>query len=58
MVSLLGKLKGMKTYFAAAGLIGLACYQFSTGQIPLGFHSLLAGLAAAGLRGAISDIKA
>ncbi len=52
------KLKGFKTYIAAAGLTGLAIYQFSTGQVPQGFQSLLGALTAAGLRGAISDLKA
>ncbi len=48
-------LNGYKTYIAVAGLVGLAVYQFSIGQIEAGFQSLLAAAAAAGLRNAISN---
>ncbi len=50
-------LKGYKTYIAAAGLLGLAIFQFSTGQVAPGLQSLFAALSAAGLRGAIADLK-
>jgi hypothetical protein len=46
-------LNGYKTYIAAIGLFGLAVYQFSQDQIVEGVQSILAGLAAAGLRQAI-----
>lgn len=44
---------GWKTYLAALGLLGLAIYQFSQGQIELAIQSLMAALAAFGLRQAI-----
>jgi len=47
-------LSGWKTYLAAAGLFGLAIYQLSTGSYDAAWQSLLAALAAAGLRHAIS----
>jgi hypothetical protein len=47
-------LNGYKTYLAAAGLIGLALYQFSQGSVDLAFQSLLGALAAFGLRQAIN----
>jgi hypothetical protein len=49
MAAILTLLSGYKTYFAVAGLLGLAIYQFSTGQFVLAIQSLLGGLAAAGL---------
>ena len=48
-------LKGYKTYIAAVGLVGLAVWQFSQGQVELGVQSLLAALAAFGLRRALAD---
>ena len=50
----LDSLNGYKTYVAAIGLGGLAVYQFSQGQIDTGVQSLLAALAAAGLRHAVA----
>jgi hypothetical protein len=44
---------GYKTYIAAIGLVGLAVYQFSQNQFDAGVQSLLAALAAAGLRHAV-----
>lgn len=48
-------LDGYKTYVAAIGLVGLSVYQFSQGQFDQGTQSLLAALAAFGLRHAISN---
>jgi hypothetical protein len=39
-----------KAYIAALGLVGLAMYQFSQGDRCHAWQSLLAGLAAAGIR--------
>jgi len=50
----LNSLNGYKTYLAAAGLFGLALYQASVGQYDQAAQSVLAALAAAGLRGAIA----
>ena len=47
-------LSGYKTYIAAAGLFGLAIYQFSQNDLPHGFETLMAALAAVGIRHAIS----
>ena len=47
-------LDGYKTYLAGAGLIGLAVYQFSQGDYPAAWASLMAGLAAFGIRRAIN----
>lgn len=46
-------LDGWKTYLAALGLVGLAVYQFSQGQVELALQSFMAALAAFGLRQAI-----
>ena len=46
--------KGYKTYIAALGLLGLAIYQASTNDYTEAFQSLMAALAAAGLRSAIA----
>ena len=46
---------GWKTYLAAAGLAGLALSQFSQGLYETAYQTLLAALAAAGLRHAISS---
>lgn len=47
-------LNGYKTYLAAAGLLGLALYQFSQGSMDTALQSLMAALAAFGLRQAIN----
>lgn len=47
-------LSGYKTYVAAAGLVGLAVYQFSQGHYPDAFQSLMAALAAFGIRSAMA----
>jgi hypothetical protein len=47
-------LKGYKTYIAAAGLLGLAVYQFSQGDIDGAIQNVLAAFAAFGMRQAIS----
>lgn len=41
---------GWKTYIAAAGLFGLAVYQFSQGELGAAWQSLMAAIAAFGLR--------
>jgi hypothetical protein len=50
-------LSGYKTYLAVAGLVGLAIYQFSTGEMESGFQTVLAAAAAAGLRSAVSKAE-
>lgn len=50
-------LNGYKTYLAAAGLLGLALYQFSQGQLEQSVQSLLAGMAAFGLRNALRNVS-
>lgn len=50
-------LNGYKTYIAAAGLVGLSLFQFSTGQVPMAIQTLFSALATAGLRSAISRMK-
>lgn len=52
-MNLLDFAKGFRTYIAAAGLLGLALYQFSEGQYEVAAQSFLAALAAFGLREAI-----
>jgi hypothetical protein len=49
-------LDGYKTYLAAAGLLGLAVYQFSQGQVEAALQSLLAAAAAFGLRQAVQKV--
>lgn len=49
-------LNGYKTYLAAAGLLGLALHQFSQGQVEMAIQSLLAGLAAFGIRNALKNV--
>ena len=56
-MAFLSILNGYKTYIAAAGLLGLSLFQFSTGQAPLAIQTLLSALATAGLRSAIGQIK-
>lgn len=48
-------LKGYKTNLAAIGLLCLAFYEFSEGRIDMAMQSLMAALAAFGLRQAISN---
>jgi hypothetical protein len=50
-------MSGWKTYTAAAGLIGLAIYQATQGQYDQAIQSLMAGIAALGLRHAIAKGK-
>ena len=47
-------LTGWKTYIAAAGLFGLALYQFSQGQFGAAFQSIMGSVAAVGVKHAIS----
>lgn len=53
-MSILSLLNGYKTYLAAVGLIGLAIYHASIGEIEAATQAILAALAAAGLRDAIA----
>jgi hypothetical protein len=55
-MAILNVLNGYKTYVAAAGLVGLAVYQFSQGQVETGVQSVLAALTAAGLRHAVAKL--
>lgn len=55
ILDLVGMFKGKRTYLAAAGLVGLAVFNFSTGNLPGAGHALLEGLAAIGLRLAIAS---
>lgn len=47
-------LSGWKTYIAAFGLVALAAYQLTQGDVMGSIQSFLAALAAAGLRNAIA----
>lgn len=47
-------LEGWKTYLAAAGLFGLALYQFSTGDYMTAWQSVMAALAVFGVRQAMA----
>ena len=49
----LAPLAGLRTYLAAVGLLGLALHQFSVGAFDAAAQSLLAALAAFGVRSAI-----
>lgn len=49
-------LNGYKTYIAAAGLMGLALYQFSQGQVEQAVQSFLGALAAFGIRNALRNV--
>lgn len=49
-------LEGYKTYLACAGLLGLALYQFSQGQLEQATQSFLAALTAYGLRNALRNV--
>ena len=57
-MAILKLVDGYKTYIAATGLIGLALYQVSMGQYDQAIQSFMAGLAAAGLRSAITNARA
>jgi hypothetical protein len=57
-MSILNALSGYKTYLAAAGLVGLAVFQVSTGQYEQAVQSALAALTAAGLRHALAKTRA
>lgn len=54
LATLLTLLRGRKTYLSALGLFGLAAYQLSTGDYGTALQSVLAGLAAIGVRDAIA----
>jgi hypothetical protein len=54
MLSIFTALNGYKTYLAAAGLVGLALYQLSTGSVAEAFQTLMGALAAGGLKHAVS----
>ena len=49
-------LTGYKTYIAAVGLVGLAIYQVSQGDITTAVQTALAALAAFGVRSAIGNL--
>lgn len=55
-MQLINLLSGYKTYLAAAGLFGLALYQFSTGDVTNAVQSLMAALTAIGLRHAVAKL--
>jgi hypothetical protein len=57
-MAFLSVISGYKTYIAAAGLAGLAVYQFSQGQLEPAVQSFLAALTAAGLRHAVAKAPA
>ena len=50
-------LDGYKTYIAAAGLVGLAIYQLSTGDVATAVQSVLAAIGLFGVRNAIAKVK-
>ena len=54
LLSAIPGVNGIKTYLAAAGLLGLALYQASTGDLVAAYTSLMGALAAVGIRHAIS----
>jgi hypothetical protein len=56
-VAFLNLLNGYKTYFAAAGMLGLGAYQLATGQFAPGLQTLFSALAAFGIRSAIAGMK-
>jgi hypothetical protein len=53
-VDVLNALSGKKTYLGALALVGLAIYQFYTGQGQQAVQSLIAAWTAMGLRHAIA----
>ena len=56
-MGILTLLNGYKTYIAALGLVGLAIYQISVGEYNMALQSILAGLAAAGLRSDMAKVN-
>ena len=56
-MALLDLMNGYKTYIAAAGLLGMALYQFSLRQYDQATQTFLSALAAAGLRHAVSKVQ-
>jgi hypothetical protein len=54
LAKLLAVADGHKTYVAAAGLMGLAVYQLSQGEVAHAVETFLAAVAALGLRSAIA----
>jgi hypothetical protein len=55
-MAILALLSGYKTYLAAVGLVGLAVYQISQGQIETALQSFLAAVTATGLRHAVAKL--
>jgi hypothetical protein len=55
-MAILALLSGYKTYLAAVGLVGLAVYQVSQGQIETALQSFLAAATATGLRHAMAKL--
>jgi hypothetical protein len=55
MFAILSFLEGYKTYIAVLGLLGLAVFQVSTGDLVHAVQSFLAALAAAGLHADLSS---
>lgn len=53
--SILSSFTGVKTYLAAAGLIGLSISQFATGQYDAAVSSLMTGLGLIGLHSKIDS---
>jgi subtilisin len=49
------RLSGYRTYIAAVGLLGLAVYQFTEGEVDKATQSILAALGMFGLRSAIAN---
>lgn len=47
-------LQGWRTYIAAAGLFGLAVYNFSQGDYPTAWTNLMAAIATFGVRNAMA----
>lgn len=56
-VAFVGKTDGWKTYLAAIGLVGLAVYQLSQGQVEAAVQSLLGALAAFGIRRSVAKAE-
>ena len=56
-MKILELLSGHKTYIAAAGLLGLAVYQLSQGDLTAAYQSVMAALGAAGLRHSIAKAQ-
>jgi hypothetical protein len=56
-MAILNLINGYKTYLAAAGLFGMAIYQFSQAQYDQATQTFLSALAAVGLRHAVSKVQ-